>query len=173
MGFDDGRTVDRRTMLVVKLLSRLKNSIFLRKSTTALKIYFYYRLSNQWYFSFLIIYVTIAVIGFLSNSSIIILSIINNVQANTRNIFILNLALSDIVLCMVTIPLTCMDILHDFWPIDTPMVIYEYCNMKKFDTGRWWPLLKFFWYKPLFPKYQHFVDLCHHWWRNTFPGCRP
>ena len=35
----------------------------------------------------------------------------------TKNIFIANMALSDMVLCLFTIPLTVLDLIHTFWPI--------------------------------------------------------
>ena len=80
------------------------------------------RVEDGWYYFFLISYFTITVLGFLGNMSILVSSVASNVQANTRNIFILNLAVSDLVLCVVTIPLTAMDLLHHFWLIHSRMV---------------------------------------------------
>ena len=36
----------------------------------------------------------------------------------TRNILILNMAASNILLCMFTMPLSLMDLIHTFWPLD-------------------------------------------------------
>ncbi len=40
----------------------------------------------------------------------------------TRNAFVINLAVSDLLLCLVTIPLTLIEILNDHWPLGDSVV---------------------------------------------------
>jgi hypothetical protein len=40
----------------------------------------------------------------------------------TRNILIANLALSNILLCLFTMPLTLLDLIHNYWPLGSGQV---------------------------------------------------
>ena len=40
----------------------------------------------------------------------------------TRNILIANLALSNIFLCLFTMPLTMLDLIHNYWPLGSGQV---------------------------------------------------
>ena len=44
------------------------------------------------------------------------------VLLTTRNLFIANLAISDLLLCTFTMPLTLMDLLTMYWPLGEDMV---------------------------------------------------
>ena len=44
------------------------------------------------------------------------------VMLTTRNVFIATLAVSDILLCSFTMPLTCIDILTNYWTLGQNMV---------------------------------------------------
>ena len=41
----------------------------------------------------------------------------------TRNILIANLALSNIFLCLFTMPLTMLDLIHNYWPLGEEQVL--------------------------------------------------
>ena len=41
----------------------------------------------------------------------------------TRNILIANMALSDLLLCMFTMPLTMLDLIHNYWPLGEEQVL--------------------------------------------------
>ena len=43
----------------------------------------------------------------------------------TRNILIANMALSDILLCVFTMPLTMLDLIHNYWPLGSGQVKYS------------------------------------------------
>jgi hypothetical protein len=36
----------------------------------------------------------------------------------TRNILIANMAISDLFLCLFTMPLTMLDLIHNYWPLE-------------------------------------------------------
>ena len=74
------------------------------------------------YYTFSIIYCIMIVLGCVANLAIILACLGNKVQKNTRNIFILNIALSDLLLCLVTMPLTMMDLIHHYWPLGSGQV---------------------------------------------------
>ena len=46
--------------------------------------------------------------------------------ATTRNVFIANLALADLLLCLFTIPLTLIDLVNKHWGLAPGMVMAEY-----------------------------------------------
>ena len=43
------------------------------------------------------------------------------VMLTTRNVFIANLAVSDLLLCTFTMPLTLLDLLTKYWPLGPDM----------------------------------------------------
>ena len=45
--------------------------------------------------------------------------------ATTRNVFIANLALADLLLCLFTIPLTLIDLVNKYWGLAPGMVNYN------------------------------------------------
>ncbi|XP_017779589.1 PREDICTED: neuropeptide F receptor-like [Nicrophorus vespilloides] len=63
------------------------------------------------------IYVVLIVLGALGNT-LVILSVVRKPAMRTaRNMFIVNLAISDLLLCTVTMPLTLMEILTKYFPL--------------------------------------------------------
>ena len=40
----------------------------------------------------------------------------------TRNILIANMAMSDLLLCLFTMPLTMLDLIHNYWPLGADQV---------------------------------------------------
>ena len=47
---------------------------------------------------------------------------ISQMAATTRNVFIANLALADLLLCLFTIPLTLIDLVNKYWGLAPGMV---------------------------------------------------
>ena len=43
---------------------------------------------------------------------------------STRNILIAHMALADLFLCVFTMPLTLVDLIHDWWPIGSGQVTH-------------------------------------------------
>ena len=61
--------------------------------------------------SLIILYSLVIIFGVIGNFAIILAFLTNKVMLTTRNIFIANLAISDILLCTFTMPLTLVDLL--------------------------------------------------------------
>ena len=81
-----------------------------------------FRVSPTTYYIFLIVYTLILSFGLAGNLTIIFACIRKKIPKTTRNIFILNLAISDLLLCVLTMPLTMMDLLYYYWPWGTDQV---------------------------------------------------
>ena len=61
-------------------------------------------------------------IGFLGNLLVVTAAIRKKSLRTQRNAFIINLAVSDILLCLVTMPLTLIEIVNDHWPLGDSVV---------------------------------------------------
>jgi len=61
-------------------------------------------------------------IGFFGNLLVVTAAIRQKTLRNPRNAFIINLAVSDIFLCLVTMPLTLVEIVNDHWPLGDSVV---------------------------------------------------
>jgi len=62
-------------------------------------------------------------IGFFGNLLVVPASIQQKALRTPRNAFIINLAVSDILLCLVTMPLTLVEIVNDHWPLGPDSVV--------------------------------------------------
>jgi len=79
---------------------------------------------DQPYFSlFICAYVLLAGVGSLGNCLVIISVIRKPTMRTARNLFIINLAASDLLLCFVTMPLTCIELLSIYWPLPRSVLI--------------------------------------------------
>ena len=61
--------------------------------------------------SLIVLYSLVIILGIVGNIAILVAFFTNKVMLTTRNIFIANLAISDILLCSFTMPLTLVDLL--------------------------------------------------------------
>ena len=61
--------------------------------------------------SLIVLYSLVIILGIVGNIAILLAFFTNKVMLTTRNIFIANLAISDILLCSFTMPLTLVDLL--------------------------------------------------------------
>lgn len=59
----------------------------------------------------IVLYSLVIILGIIGNAAILLAFLTNKVMLTTRNIFIANLAISDILLCSFTMPLTLVDLL--------------------------------------------------------------
>ena len=59
-----------------------------------------------------------------AGNSLVVLAVIRKAAMRTaRNVFIINLAISDLVLCLATTPLTIVELLTQYWPLgETPFL---------------------------------------------------
>ncbi|KAK8390052.1 hypothetical protein O3P69_012933 [Scylla paramamosain] len=81
------------------------------------------RVSEAAFASLLTAYGLLIVLGAAGNSLVVLAVIRKPAMRTARNVFIINLAISDLLLCLVTMPLTLMELLTQYWPLgDTPFV---------------------------------------------------
>ncbi|KAH8382486.1 hypothetical protein KR009_003762, partial [Drosophila setifemur] len=71
---------------------------------------------SPWYHMLIAMYGVLIVFGALGNTLVVIAVVRKPIMRTARNLFILNLAISDLLLCLVTMPLTLMEILTKYWP---------------------------------------------------------
>uniref|UniRef100_A0AAG5D1J8 G-protein coupled receptors family 1 profile domain-containing protein n=1 Tax=Anopheles atroparvus TaxID=41427 RepID=A0AAG5D1J8_ANOAO len=75
------------------------------------------KVGDPWYLILIVMYGTLIVFGATGNS-LVVLAVARKPQMRTaRNMFIVNLAVSDLLLCLVTMPLTLVEILTKYWPL--------------------------------------------------------
>jgi len=70
---------------------------------------------------FAIIYVHIFVLGLVGNLSIIFLTLKYRHLQTVQNIFILNLAISDVIVCLLSLPFTPITNIYKRWYFGQPM----------------------------------------------------
>ncbi|XP_055848163.1 neuropeptide F receptor isoform X2 [Episyrphus balteatus] len=83
-------------------------------------------IDGPWYYILIVMYSVLIVFGAVGNILVVIAVVRKPMMRTARNLFILNLAISDLLLCLVTMPLTLMEILSKFWPFGTCAVL---CKM--------------------------------------------
>ena len=71
--------------------------------------------------SLIVLYSLVIIFGVVGNFAILLAFLTNQVMLTTRNIFIANLAISDILLCTFTMPLTLVDLLSKYWTLGEHM----------------------------------------------------
>ncbi|XP_044754601.1 neuropeptide F receptor [Coccinella septempunctata] len=69
------------------------------------------------YTTLIVMYGILIVVGALGNTLVIISVVRKAAMRTPRNMFILNLAISDLLLCTITMPLTLMEILTKYFPL--------------------------------------------------------
>ncbi len=71
-----------------------------------------------WTFGSLItLYALMILFGASGNLLVILVVIRNRAMRTARNVFIVNLAVSDLMLCLITMPLTLVEILYQTWQV--------------------------------------------------------
>ena len=71
-----------------------------------------------WTFGCLItLYALMILFGASGNLLVILVVIRNRAMRTARNVFIVNLAVSDLMLCLITMPLTLVEILYQTWQV--------------------------------------------------------
>ena len=73
---------------------------------------------TPWTFGSLItLYALMILFGASGNLLVILVVIRNRAMRTARNVFIVNLAVSDLMLCLITMPLTLVEILYQTWQV--------------------------------------------------------
>ncbi|XP_037943439.1 neuropeptide F receptor-like [Teleopsis dalmanni] len=83
-------------------------------------------IDEPWYHILIAMYSVLIVFGAVGNVLVVVAVVRKPIMRTARNLFILNLAISDLLLCLVTMPLTLMEILSKFWPFGSYAVL---CKM--------------------------------------------
>ena len=65
------------------------------------------------------LYACMIIVGATGNLLVIFVVIRNRAMRTARNVFIVNLAISDLMLCLITMPLTLVEILYMTWQVST------------------------------------------------------
>ena len=65
---------------------------------------------------FIAMYSILIIIGFFSNITIIIVYVTKQVLATTQNLLIVNLAISDLLLCTLTMPMNIVELVNFYFP---------------------------------------------------------
>ena len=63
------------------------------------------------------LYACMIIVGATGNLLVILVVIRNRAMRTARNVFIVNLAVSDLMLCLITMPLTLVEILYMTWQV--------------------------------------------------------
>lgn len=63
------------------------------------------------------LYACMIIVGATGNLLVILVVIRNRTMRTARNVFIVNLAISDLMLCLITMPLTLVEILYMTWQV--------------------------------------------------------
>lgn len=75
------------------------------------------RVGNVWYTILVLLYASMILIGATGNLLVILVVVRNVAMRTARNVFIVNLAVSDLMLCLITMPLTLVEILYQTWQV--------------------------------------------------------
>eukprot|EP00095_Tigriopus_kingsejongensis_P011593 maker-scaffold297_size217559-snap-gene-1.19 protein:Tk11593 transcript:maker-scaffold297_size217559-snap-gene-1.19-mRNA-1 annotation:"neuropeptide f receptor" len=73
------------------------------------------RVGTFWYSILVMLYASMILIGATGNLLVILVVVRNVAMRTARNVFIVNLAVSDLMLCLITMPLTLVEILYQTW----------------------------------------------------------
>ncbi|XP_034127363.1 neuropeptide F receptor isoform X2 [Drosophila guanche] len=84
---------------------------------------------SPWYHMLISMYSVLIVFGALGNTLVVIAVVRKPIMRTARNLFILNLAISDLLLCLVTMPLTLVEILTKYWPLGSCSILCKIVAM--------------------------------------------
>lgn len=74
-------------------------------------------ISRQAVCTLIVMYTLLICFGALGNGLVVLAVVRKAAMKTARNVFILNLAVSDLLLCLITMPLTLMEIVSRYWPL--------------------------------------------------------
>ncbi|XP_054747447.1 neuropeptide F receptor [Anastrepha obliqua] len=73
-------------------------------------------ISDYWHYKLISLYVGLIIFGTVGNILVVVAVLRKPIMRTARNLFILNLAISDLLLCVITMPITLLEILSKYWP---------------------------------------------------------
>ena len=75
------------------------------------------RVGDVPYALIIVLYASMILVGGMGNLLVILVVVRNAAMRTARNVFIVNLAVSDLMLCLITMPLTLVEILYQTWQV--------------------------------------------------------
>ena len=75
------------------------------------------RVGDVPYALIVLLYASMILVGGVGNLLVILVVVRNAAMRTARNVFIVNLAVSDLMLCLITMPLTLVEILYQTWQV--------------------------------------------------------
>lgn len=75
------------------------------------------QVSERTFYALIAAYSVLICVGVCGNILVVWVVLRKPAMRTARNLFILNLAISDLLLCLITMPLTLMEILTRYWPL--------------------------------------------------------
>ena len=72
------------------------------------------------------LYACMIIVGASGNLLVILVVARNRAMRTARNVYIVNLAISDLMLCLITMPLTLVEILYMTWQVSFDKLINNY-----------------------------------------------
>ncbi|XP_069958264.1 neuropeptide F receptor [Cherax quadricarinatus] len=75
------------------------------------------RVNDGAYYALIVAYSLLIILGSTGNSLVVMAVIRKPAMRTARNVFIINLAISDLLLCLVTMPLTLVELFSQYWPL--------------------------------------------------------
>ena len=75
------------------------------------------RVSSGPYAVLVLLYASMILFGAVGNLLVILVVVRNAAMRTARNVFIVNLAVSDLMLCLITMPLTLVEVLYQTWQV--------------------------------------------------------
>ena len=85
------------------------------------------------------LYACMIIVGATGNLLVILVVVRNRAMRTARNVYIVNLAISDLMLCLITMPLTLIEILYMTWQVHTIQINFLHLlNGRKLpQRGHW------------------------------------
>ena len=80
------------------------------------------RVGDVPYALIVLLYASMILVGGAGNLLVILVVVRNAAMRTARNVFIVNLAVSDLMLCLITMPLTLVEILYQTWQVSKTSV---------------------------------------------------
>ena len=75
------------------------------------------RVEPMFYGLLVALYASMIIVGAVGNLLVILVVVRNRAMRTPRNVYIVNLAISDLMLCLITMPLSLVEILYMTWQV--------------------------------------------------------
>ena len=98
------------------------------------------RVGDVPYALIVLLYASMILVGGVGNLLVILVVVRNAAMRTARNVFIVNLAVSDLMLCLITMPLTLVEILYQTWQVSNFLLKLQAVSWAVFGYHLYWAL---------------------------------